>query len=886
MKKKSSSAASSSSMPASVAAALLQKWDLETYLTYHPVSKEARAYIEASLAAPSRNPTGRISNTTRYASRKTLETRTTESDLVELPVAIMCERSEDVLFYVAQPSQIQAIFPPGQEKQNRPITPDFLIFWRHGIELIEAKSLKEAASIAIKRSNYFQQLDDGTFRCPPAEAGAKALGFLFRVLTERDFCSTLLQNFVLLTPYFSSPIAPAVSAVERAIIKEAVSENPGVPMTEIPIEPTSRRSDVVYHLIADRSLFAHLETVDLKSQSSVRLFLTPLQETAFSIFANRSKPIIAGSLPIGYMLPIGSEFKIGRTTFEVLRHLGDSVEVRNLKTRLEQRISYRTLSEAAPSISALKDELLPIFDLIGSLSEDRMTAFLKNYRLICPYLRGGALSSVTCTHRSTRRLLKEYRAEEERTGYGERALIPSLRPDRAPKFTERSIAIADSFLRKHYLKESASSAIHVYRLYWDQCRKESLPAHDIMSSRAFHRRVAKITEFKKAYLRYGRRAAIRFSPPRVFLSLLGNPNGCGPWAVAHIDHTLLDLEVENPSTGMFERPWVSGMVDAYDGRILAFIVWFGSCNTEIVFDLIEDCVARHGTLPMRIVCDWGADFRSTAIQTALARAGISLRYRPKGTPRSGAPIETAFNSFNKKFVHNAEGNTKAMKNPRNVSSSHNPKNTAVWKLGKLKPMLDEYVALHGDMPRVHEEAPNEVCAAFLAEFGYHYARWIRPEVLERLRQNPVKGNTRIVSDKGTIHVNSADYGADELKALVGQEVKVFIRADVRTVYVDDPVRKLQIPCRAYTADLKHAASAEEAAAIVKSRMEGSYGRRQKAEARMSSFAAKMVAAEEEQIAEKAAASRRPAPAEITPAADSTPFIDRSQIESVKPADNE
>jgi putative transposase len=873
-------------MPSNVAAALLQNWDLETYLTYHPVSKEARAYIEASLVAPSRNPTGRISNTTRHVSTKTLETRTTESDLVELPVAIMCDRSDDVLFYVAQPAKLQTLYPVGQESRNHPITPDFLIFWRHGIEIIEAKSNKEAASIAIKRPHYFQQKDDGSFRCPPAEAGAQALGLPYRIVTETDFCSTLLKNFQLLSPHYSSSIEPAVNQAEWTAIRDILSENPGTLLTELPIEPMSRRSDVVYHLIANRSLFAHMETVDLRDQAAVRLFLTPLQETAFSIFANRSKPKVISSLPVGYMFPVGSDFKIRRDTFTVIRHLGSSVEVLNARTRVKQRIPYLTLLQAAPSLPAVKDDMLPTFELIGALDEGRMTGFLRNYRIIAPYLPGGKLSGASPDHRNTRRLLDAYRAEENKTGRGERALIPSLRPDRTPKFSDRSMRIADTYLQKHFLSEKAASAMHVYRLYADQCRKESLPLHDIMSGRAFQRRVAKITHFQKALKRYGRRAALRFSPPRAFATLLGDPNGYGPWALGHIDHTLLDLMVKNPITGEYERPWISAMVDGYDGRILAFIVWFGSPNTEIVFDLIEDCAARHGTLPMRIICDWGTEFRSTAVQTALARSGISLRYRPKGMPRGGAPVETSFNSFNKKVVHNAVGNTKAMKNPRSVSRSHNPEANAVWTLEALKPKLNEYVDLHNALPRVHEESPNDVCSAFLEQFGYHYARWISPDILQRLRQNPVKGNTRIVSDKATIRLNTVDYGSEELKALVGREVKVFTQKDPRVIYVDDPVRKLQIICHAYTADIKHATSPEEAAAVVAQRMTGSYDRRKKADEMLGSFVSSFDAMEEQLAKEKAKAACPPKTAEIKEPKIDNGFIDLASIASIPAAGNE
>jgi hypothetical protein len=131
--------------------------------------------------------------------------------------------------------------------------------------------------------------------------------------------------------------------------------------------------------------------------------------------------------------------------------------------------------------------------------------------------------------------------------------------------------------------------------------------------------------------------------------------------------------------------------------------------------------------------------------------------------------------------------------------------------------------------REFKPSPEQMCEDYLAKYGVHQARWISPAVLARFRQTPVARNTRVVSAKGTIHVNTADYAASELKDFVGEDVLVFEGTDPRLVYVNDQRRGRQIECRCVTSDIAEATTIEEAKAKVKFRMEGSYQRLKEAD---------------------------------------------------------
>jgi len=206
-----------SSVPPTTAAALLAKWNLDLYLRhFSEVTGAGRSYIQRSVEAPARNPTGAMSNTTRFASTKTNQTVTTESDLTELPTVLMCERSDDVFFYVEQPQRLELSFEDG--RRSVMTTPDFLIFFRDGPCICECKPKRELAALAIKQPHRYQMTLDGSYRSQPAEAAAAALGLSFRFITESFFEEIFLRNIEFLAVHYRSELRTPITDAEMTAL--------------------------------------------------------------------------------------------------------------------------------------------------------------------------------------------------------------------------------------------------------------------------------------------------------------------------------------------------------------------------------------------------------------------------------------------------------------------------------------------------------------------------------------------------------------------------------------------------------------------------------------------------------------------------------------------
>ncbi|MDJ0577424.1 MAG: hypothetical protein QNJ65_19970 [Xenococcaceae cyanobacterium MO_234.B1] len=179
-------------------------------------------------------------------------------------------------------------------------------------------------------------------------------------------------------------------------------------------------------------------------------------------------------------------------------------------------------------------------------------------------------------------------------------------------------------------------------------------------------------------------------------------HGNRPWAICHLDHTQLDIELVSSKTqAVLGRPWATFLSDAYSRRILALYLTFDPPSYRSCMMVMRDCVRRHGRFPQCLVVDGGKEFSSVYFERLLAMYECTSKTRPGGKPRFGSVCERLFGTANTMFIHNLAGNTQITKNPRSVTTAVNPRRHAVWTLGSLYEHLCNWVYEFYD----HQEHP-------------------------------------------------------------------------------------------------------------------------------------------------------------------------------------
>jgi putative transposase len=168
-------------------------------------------------------------------------------------------------------------------------------------------------------------------------------------------------------------------------------------------------------------------------------------------------------------------------------------------------------------------------------------------------------------------------------------------------------------------------------------------------------------------------------------------HGERPFALAHLDHTELDLLLVSSVTGKpLGKPWATFLTDAYSRRILACYVTYDPPSYRSVMMAFRECVKRHHRLPQECFVDRGPEFGSVYFETLLTRHFVAKKDRPAGTPRTGSVIERLFGTTTTQLLHQLLGNTQATKQPRQMTHEVDPRRLAVWTLSRFSARLCQY----------------------------------------------------------------------------------------------------------------------------------------------------------------------------------------------------
>jgi putative transposase len=202
------------------------------------------------------------------------------------------------------------------------------------------------------------------------------------------------------------------------------------------------------------------------------------------------------------------------------------------------------------------------------------------------------------------------------------------------------------------------------------------------SDRRIRSRLAESKTHEQDVKRLGKRLAYASEGFIWRLSMSSPPHGTRPWERAHIDHTLLDIELVDSENRdlVLGRPWLTVVVDAFTRRVLAAWLTFDDPSYRSDMMALRECVRRFNRLPQEIVADGGSDFESAYYENLLASFYVTKKTRPSAKGHFGSVIERLFGLTDQMFIHEVAGNTVATKNVRMVTPSVNPKRLAVFDL--------------------------------------------------------------------------------------------------------------------------------------------------------------------------------------------------------------
>ncbi|GHO92676.1 hypothetical protein KSF_027240 [Reticulibacter mediterranei] len=369
----------------------------------------------------------------------------------------------------------------------------------------------------------------------------------------------------------------------------------------------------------------------------------------------------------------------------------------------------------SPMTPAVRQILLHASPRVHRVANARMIQMLA-------YARG---EPTTASRRSVQRWWRAYQQAKVERECGFLGLLDRVaaRGNRTERIEPASLQLLETALQAHYAAPQSKSATAVYRLYREQCAKQGLPP---VSERTFYRVRAQFATNEVEAKRRGRRAAYT-SQPFSWIDQTAPRHGERPFALAHLDHTKLDIILVSSLTGKpLDRPYATFLTDAYSRRILACYLTYDPPSYRSVMMALRICVQHHQRLPQECLVDRDPEFGSVYFETLLTWYGVTKKERPPAQPRVGSVVERLFGTTTTQFLHQLLGNTQASRHPRQMTREIDPRRLAVWTLERFSARLPEYVYEVYDQldhPAL-SQSPREAFAQGMALAGMRLHRLI------------------------------------------------------------------------------------------------------------------------------------------------------------------
>ena len=436
------------------------------------------------------------------------------------------------------------------------------------------------------------------------------------------------------------------------------------------------------------------------------------------------------------------------------------------------------LSQAAICSPAANGAAASTVALLPRMGPAEIAEANRRLKLIQAY-QAGELLEHKVSARTIRHWLQRYRQAEALHGDGYLGLLPRFHDcgNRNSRLPEKTQALMSEIIGTDYETTKQKRKFHAYGKLLRSCESEGIGAPSYKTfSAAINRRLQGDLVLK----RRGRRAAYQLEAPYLELDLTTPRHGERPFHICHADHTELDLEIVCSSTGRnLGRPWLTILIDAFSRRVLVFFLCFDPPSYRSCMMILRECVRRHGRLPQILVVDGGKEFESVYFETLLARYECTKKTRPPAKPRFGSVCERLFGTSTQ-LIYSLAGNTQITRNVRQVTTSVNPKNHAVWTLEFLYSRLCEWAYEFYDttMHPALGQSPRDCFTLGLQHSGNRPHRQIQYDDGFRMMTLPTtaKGTALVNRGKG-VKINHLHYWSTVLRDPAVEGTRVPVRYD-------------------------------------------------------------------------------------------------------------
>lgn len=724
----------------------------------------------------------------RFPSRKMGVTIQFESHKNELPFIYELEHDENVLEYYDQPPRIKLNHSSAKERNFGYMhTPDFFVITQRDAFWVECKTEEQLQKISIEKPHRFQNDGNDNWMCPPGEQHARKHGLTYKVRSSKEINWVFQQNIEFLADYFNDQIE--VPANKKAVVFQIVKSIPAIVLEHLLVDikksPAEITSDDVYTLIARELLYIDLRSQLLTEPLKTNVFINMATARAYSEVIRTNTTADASYVPTISLKPNTKIIWDNREWTIVNVGLNSVSLVNDQEDATEIPIGIFTEFAGNGSIEGVRSvEIAGIHPQIEKTLQTANSSMLSEANKRLDYVREYLATKEVPENfqrslRTLQRYAERYKRAEKSYGNGFVGLIDEVNPgNKTRKIAKQQRDLITEFIENEYEQIKQKSMKTVFGSYLLKCDEIKI---EPVSYKTFGKEIKRRNKHDQVSARKGSRAAYNLEEFHWNLKQTTPRHGTHPFHYVHIDHTELDIELNDSVTGKnFGRPQLTLLIDTFSRRILAYFITFDAPSYRSSMMVLRECVRRYGRLPQNLIVDGGKDFHSIYLDTLLAVFECTKKTRPPAQSRFGSVMERLFGTTNTEFIHNLQGNTQIMKNVRQVTKYVNPKNHSVWTLPNLYKMCDRYFYEVYDTKRhtTLGESPQEAFERGMMLYGKRSHKLIPYSDEFKLMTLPsVKPETRKVHVGRGIKLNGIYYFCDAFRHPEVENTKVPVRYD-------------------------------------------------------------------------------------------------------------
>jgi len=765
---------------------------LQTYFRRLGLQPEAQELLmRVRSSPPSRTPSSRAGNMpVWYPSKKMQCIMKAESAKVEFAFLLEAEHDDSVLEFWDQPPPIPLEYRDRHGRLQRPLhTADYFVFRYHEAGWEECKPVEKLIQFAQQGSTRYVLDEKGKWRCPPGEALAAKYGLTYRVRASDQINWAAQDNWLYLEDYYQDLERLIISDRDLSTLHQIVDEHPGITLTDLRAMPSSIRSDRINIAIARHALYIDLVAHRLTEPERTPVFRDHETALAHQHRGQRSDDLGIAAHPV--VIEQGSQvmwdgrswrIAVGQTELTLVGEGGLPVSLS--RSAFDALVKEGKIVGVQAAIhSSITAEGEALLDMARDV--DLATATFRN-RVINPDQyhddEQSALARrvATIPARTKRHWQRLYRDAEITYGSGYIGLLPHFTSRGSiRKIAAEVIALLETVLTENYDTVTRKPKRGAYGEYLTRSQEKKLPS---VSQRTFYTQAKRHkTVYEQVLAREGARAAYPFKEYHHQDEKTINRHGSYAWAMAHLDHLEVDLQLCDSQTNhLLGKCWLTLMILSHPRRIAAFYLTFDPPSYRSCMMVMRLCVKRYGRLPTAITVDGGPEFRSVYFEQLLALYRVRKHQRPAHEPRFGSPLERLFGTMETSFIYHLLGNTQASQHPRTMTKATDPERRAVWTLPALTERVQHWADEEYDtiLHPALNLPPRDAYAQSMQRDGERdHKRIPYDDRFKKATFPTTRKGMALVQPGIGVRMNYLDYWCDEMRDRAVERTSVAVRYD-------------------------------------------------------------------------------------------------------------